>query len=255
MYKFDYIPEKRLSSVDEMFSVISSDLITRDHQFGFRGHRDPSWKLETTLARFMERINKSHGAKQHNKNDLLKLTIKNLEKNFKKNLIVNNDLPQNKVETIDIWQYGQHFGLPTPLLDWTYSPFVALFFALEHQDIDVASTDRCLWVIDLDIISRLNEEIIGKIRPKFKDKVLGESDMSIVFPTVDVVSDVDESNKRMPFQQGFFTKQNFSYSLEFWLSLITPELHFNQVDRHVVKKYLFPCNESDRLKMMDKLDR
>lgn len=31
---------------------------------------------------------------------------------------------------IDFMSYGQHFGLPTRLLDFTYNPFVALFFSI-----------------------------------------------------------------------------------------------------------------------------
>lgn len=54
---------------------------------------------------------------------------KHLE-NFKKEMEQSHPhvLPKNDDE---IWALGQHYGLKTPLLDWTESPFVAAYFAFE----------------------------------------------------------------------------------------------------------------------------
>lgn len=243
------VERDRKSAVDFFESI--PVLITREHRYGFRGQANEVWDLAPTLARFVDQLVLVYPELKRERERTTKLALGRLSEEFKRNLIVNNDVPRQRIDEMDLWQYGQHFGLPSPLLDWTRSPYVALFFALwEHK----GGVKRCVWTLDLNLLNHLNELVVREVRPKFRDRITPESFLNEQFPLLEIVEEVNENNRRMTFQQGFFTKHDYYRSLEVWLKRVVRELHFNAADRPFLMKHTFPCSESERLQLLDKLD-
>ncbi len=107
--------------------------------FAFRGHARLNHDLSNSLIRL------SAG-----QIDLSKLEL-SLVRNFRKYAHAQTVAP---VDSIWHWlALGQHHGLPTRLLDWTYSPFVALHFATEHpREFDA---DGVVWCVNFVEANRM----------------------------------------------------------------------------------------------------
>ncbi len=109
-------------------------------KFAFRGLSDAEYKLETTLMRL-------GGDYTQLENHLLR--------NFSKYA------HQNVVEHDSIWHWlsvAQHHGLPTRLMDWTYSPYIATHFATEN--IEKFDIDGVIWAVDYIDVNKFVPEIL-----------------------------------------------------------------------------------------------
>jgi hypothetical protein len=254
MSNMSQVSIQHFENPEKIFSYISDNLITRDQKLGFRGHASSDWELKTTLTRFSEQMQTSYHDKQFKLEELTKLTKQRLERQFINNLIVNNDLTRSKVESMDILQYGQHFGLPSPLLDWSYSPYIALFFALSDWNKSFTTIDKCIWIIDLDLIEEINDFIVREVRPTYQGK-LSDDLLNEQFPLLEIKGDIEQHNRRLAFQQGFFTDHGFYTSLEIWLKRIVSTLARPNTGRPVLQKLTFKSAEQNRMNILDRLDK
>ena len=112
------------------FSNIGSDGRSRPL---FRGHRSNTWKLTTTLER--------HGLSGMQLNRYMRdcASVRRFAGNyapcsipFEESASANyRDLVPN-FPNFEFLAYLRHHGFPSPLLDWTESPYVAAFFAFRE---------------------------------------------------------------------------------------------------------------------------
>ncbi|MFA4829313.1 MAG: FRG domain-containing protein [Thermodesulfovibrionales bacterium] len=114
--------------LDELYAEDWDNNLKRHRSsFAFRGMVNAKWSIPTSLIR-------------------LGGSFKQLEKHMLRNF--RKYAHRDVVERDSFWHWltiAQHHGLPTRLLDWTYSPFVALHFATD--DLTKMNEDGVVWCV------------------------------------------------------------------------------------------------------------
>ena len=160
---------QRAESQKEVSTVISPLL--------YRGQGNAKWNLETTLERYIGRDIglKEYYERIHNLKPQIEVFAGSTwkidsGKDYQQWLDGLGDigfLLRSRVPAYDYMAYLRHHGFPSPLLDWTRSPFIAAFFAFQTvsrcvSDVSIYAYMECTEgkiAFTAPIISRLESDV------------------------------------------------------------------------------------------------
>lgn len=185
---FDGIAKTKLKHWTDIHKIVAQLLDLPNYVY--RGHRMDNWCLEPTLTRML----KTSG-------DIPAATANHL-KTFKYAIRGRRGLNPPVLKKKALWALGQHNGLATPLLDWSLSPYVAIFFAFAELITGDQTGTR--------VIFALNET-----RVKNKAIELRKAD-----PNADIIKfhrPLSDENARLVNQNGLFTISPVGISIEDWI--------------------------------------
>ena len=124
---------KHIKSWNQYQQVVTSP---KFHSWAFRGQRDSQWQLESSISRLLKQYKIDPRAWEDQEKRVNRIFRR------KARLFLNHIPPEE-----DDFQWlalMQHHGAPTRLLDFTWSPFVAAFFALES-----AISSAAVWAVSV----------------------------------------------------------------------------------------------------------
>lgn len=150
--------------IDDIFGV--TQILTEQHYrpdldrfrslYIYRGMSDVDFRMVTSLQRVCK--SKSH--------DLEGVVLSNFTKYAAQE--------DPSIES-SVWRQmilGQHHGLPTRLLDWSYSPLTSLHFALAEPNLDEMDRhDSVVWRIDVNELHAMLPDKYQRVMEKEKTTV------------------------------------------------------------------------------------
>jgi len=163
------------------------------------------WALETSLERAFSDWRLPL--------DQMPKTEKRLLRHFKRAFVSSaaSNAPEEK-DTVAWFALMQHHGAPTRLLDWTYSPFVAAYFAMEALLSDRRANKAVVWALsgegftppdalihDKSVLKKMEHFLEHRDGASFEAVFLRSRPYRFVYPV-----NPASLNQRLIIQQGVF---------------------------------------------------
>lgn len=219
--------EKRIETEEELLSFINN--ARSDKSFFYRGLNNSQYLCVSSFYRYyyttqkpkVEAVvyNKTENAEEIlpniDFNDFHKKSIKIIDE-FNKQLVISGAI-ESELSFSDACTLAQHYELPTNLIDFTFNPLVALFFACSGSD----DTDAAVFESDIynhvEVINGVLQHGVSGYYKKPDEahreliKKLTTIDKTVEFPlrTPTIQKTMLEHNARIQLQSGVFVYNLF----------------------------------------------
>lgn len=219
----NHYQQTTIRSIGDLIETVSEIVKTENLKFWYRGQSDSTWNLSPSVFR-------KPGSTLE-----MKAEERDLMHTFRSRASIRYERKPS-FEDIAGWiSLMQHYGLPTRLLDWSRSPLVASYFALEEYLYDRTADhkDACVWMLQPQLLNKSQgfDEITltidsGDCRHLIEPAFYHEAPES---EKVQAVTS-SEADIRMFVQQGAFTIH----------SIIEP-IDRLQLPNGVLRKFVIPA--------------
>lgn len=227
--------EIKIKDVESLIEQLNS----LPNHFLFRGQADAGWSLKSSLERAIgDRFDTTNSRKFEER------SLQFFKSKFHLYDYENKE-PASKLAWLSIMQ---HYGVPTRLIDFTESPFVALYFALENYAPQLAK-DFVVYALDYTATMDKSLEIISRHDKSFKeDRFSLQEKQDVVFDEVvdrfsyDIVwiAEPSQMNARLDRQAGsFIMSGNVGKRIEELLS--SDEYGEIEMFKYVIPNELYSC--------------